>query len=84
MSILNLGLQAVRLVLKGMSDDVGKVIHKCKKLSDLRQHTKKKLAFKTVCDSIPAVKMILSQRLQLEQKQFSVFFQVNPLSATGD
>ncbi|XP_070556692.1 uncharacterized protein [Ptychodera flava] len=77
MSILNLGLQAVGVMRKEMSDESEKLLQKCNSMKDVREMAKKNPQLKEdIKDSIQQPVSLISsivQNLQLKEEKFSVF-----------
>ena len=76
MSIVNIGLQAIALAQRGMSQEMEAEVEKCNSMKALRAVAEKSPAFsEAALDSITPVKIVLAdivKRLELKEKKFSV------------
>ena len=77
MSIINIGLQAIVLARRVMSEEMEVEVEKCNSMKALRAVAERKPTFKeSSLDSIAPVKILLTdivRRLELKGKKFSVF-----------
>ena len=82
MSIINIGLQAIALARRVMSQEVEAEAEKCNSMKALRAVAERNPAFREAAlDSIAPVKIVLTdiaKRLELKGKKFSVFTAASP------